>query len=317
MMTADAAVIIVSYNTGHLIRDCLRSVLDERGALDQRVIVIDNGSTDDSLAAISEYPDVEPIDAGENLGFARAVNRAAETADAEFVVLLNPDTVVLHHAIERLVEFARAHPGHGLYGGRAVQRDGSLEISSCWGLPTLWSMTCFALGLTTLLRGSALFDPESLGNWKRDTIREVGMVTGCLLLAPIATWRELGGLDERYFMYGEDADLAFRAHAAGYRPIINPDACIVHDVGGASASSRDRSRLLFRGKATLLRDHFHGWRRPVVLAELLVGVALRTAIASIGPGKRHRAAEGWQQVWRDRRLWIGGYNERGDRYPRQ
>jgi len=307
-----ATIIIVSYNTAHLIRDCLESVQEQRGALDQQVIVIDNGSSDDSLAVISEYPDVELIDAGENLGFARAVNRAAETADAAFVVLLNPDTVVLDHAIERLVEFALAHPGHGLYGGRAVQRDGSLESSSCWGLPSLWSMTCFALGLTTFLRGSALFDPESLGNWKRDTIREVGMVTGCLLLVPMASWRELGGFDERYFMYGEDADIAFRARDAGYRPIITPDACIVHDVGGASPSRRDRLRQVFQAKATLLREHFHGWRRRVVLAELLVGVALRTAIASIGPGKRRPTAEGWHQVWRDRRLWIGGYCGRRD-----
>ena len=144
-------------------------------------------------------------------------------------------------------------------------------------------MTSFALGLTTFFRGSALFDPESLGSWKRDTVREVGMITGCLLLAPMASWRALGGFDERYFMYGEDADLAFRARAAGYRPIITPDACIVHDIGGASATRRDRLRLLYQGKATLLRDHFRGWRRPVVVAELLVGVGLRTFLASIGP----------------------------------
>lgn len=312
-MTADAAVVIVSYNTAHLMPDCLGSLQRERGALDQQMIVIDNGSIDGSLAAIKEYPDVELIDAAENLGFGRAVNRAAATADAEFLVLLNPDTVVLDRAIERLVEFARANPGHGLYGGRAVHRDGSFEISSCWGLPTVWSMTCFALGLTTFFRGSARFDPESLGSWKRDTVREVGIVTGCLLLVPMTLWRELGGFDERYFMYGEDADLAFRARAGGYRPIITPEACIVHDVGGASASRGDKLLLLFQGKATLLRDHFHGWRRRLVLAELLCGVALRTAMASVGPGRRHPAADGWHQVWRDRRRWIGGYGARARR----
>jgi N-acetylglucosaminyl-diphospho-decaprenol L-rhamnosyltransferase len=311
-VTADAAVVIVSYNTAHLMTDCLGSLHRERGALDQQVLVIDNGSVDDSLAEIKRHVEVELIDAGENLGFGRAVNRAAAVADAEFLVLLNPDTVVLDGAIERLVAFARSHPGHGLYGGRAVHRDGTLEISSCWGPPTLWSMTCFAFGLTTFFRGSSRFDPESLGGWERDTVREVGIVTGCLLLVPMAVWRELGGFDERYFMYGEDADLAFRARAAGYRPIITPDACIVHDVGGASASRGDKLLLLFQGKATLFRDHFTGWRRRVVLLELLGGVALRTALASFGPGKRRPAAEGWSQLWRERRRWIGGYGPPAD-----
>jgi N-acetylglucosaminyl-diphospho-decaprenol L-rhamnosyltransferase len=306
-VSADAAVVVVSYNTAHLMADCLDSLDKERGTLEQQVIVIDNGSSDESVEVIGERAHVELIEAGENLGFGRAVNRAAATADAEFLVLLNPDTVVLDHAIERLVAFARAHPGHGLYGGRAVHRDGSFEGSSCWGLPTVWSMTCFALGLTTFFRGSARFDPESLGRWKRDSVRQVGIVTGCLLLVPLELWRDLGGFDERYFMYGEDADLAFRVHAAGMRPVITPEACIVHDVGGASKSRGDKLVLLYRGKATLLRDHFSGWQRRLVLGELVAGVALRTVLASIGPGARLPAADGWRQVWHTRRQWIPGY----------
>jgi N-acetylglucosaminyl-diphospho-decaprenol L-rhamnosyltransferase len=310
-VSADVAVVIVSYNTAHLISECLDSLDKQRGALAQQVIVIDNGSSDGSVEAIRNHADVELIDAGKNLGFARAVNRAAATADAEFLVLLNPDTVVLDQAIERLADFASSHPGHGLYGGRTVHRDGSYEMSSCWALPTVWSMTCFALGLTTLFRGSARFDPESLGDWRRDTVREVGIVTGCLLLIPLALWRDLGGFDERYFMYGEDADLAFRVRTAGMRPIISPDACIVHDVGGASSSRGDKLVLLYRGKATLLRDHFRGWRRQLVLVELVAGVALRTVLASIGPAKRSPAADGWRQVWQARKLWIRGYGASG------
>ena len=306
-MSADAAVVVVSYNTAHLIGECLESLDKERGTLAQQVIVIDNGSGDESVEVIRNRGGAVLIDAGENLGFGRAVNRAAAAADAEFLVLLNPDTVVLDHAIERLVAFARAYPGHGLYGGRAVHRDGSPEMSSCWGLPTVWSMTCFALGLTTFCRGWARLDPESLGGWKRDTVREVGIVTGCLLLVPLALWRELGGFDERYFMYGEDADLAFRVRDAGLRPVITPEACIVHDVGGASKSSRDKQLLLFQGKATLLRAHFGGWQRRLVLGELVAGVGLRAVLASIGPGRRLPAAANWRPLWRARRQWIPGY----------
>lgn len=311
-MSATAAVVIVSYNTATLIDECLTSLEKERGTLDQRVIVVDNGSTDDSVARIRRHAHVEVDEAGENLGFGRAVNRAAAGVDADFLVLLNPDTVVLDHAIERLVEFALANPGHGLYGGRTVRRDGSPEISSCWGLPTMWSMACFALGLTTFRRGSALFDPESLGDWTRDSVREVGIVTGCLLLVPLDVWRRLGGFDERYFMYGEDADLAFRARAAGFRPIITPGACIVHDVGGASATRGDKLLLLFQGKATLLRDHFPGWRRRPALAALLIGVGLRTAL---GPFSSRAGAEGWRQVWTARHRWMSGYPALDTRTP--
>lgn len=308
---ADVAVLIVSYNTEHLLGECLQTLYDQRGSLRQQVIVVDNNSNDGSVSMIrSRFPDVELVASNENLGFARGVNLAASHANADFVLLLNPDTVVLDRAIERLVSFARSQPDHGLYGGRTVKRDGTLERSSCWALPSVWSMTCFALGLTTLFRNSKWFDPESMADWNRDTVREVGIVTGCLLLVPTAVWQQLGGFDERYFMYGEDADLAFRARHAGFRPVICPEACIVHDVGKASATRADKLLLLFKGKATLARDHFSGWRQRLVLLELLAGVGLRALLAKVGSRSNLPQADGWAKVWSERREWIGGYSPR-------
>lgn len=308
---ADVAVLIVSYNTEHLLNECLQSLYDQCGSLRQQVIVVDNGSVDRSVDMIrSGFAEVELIEARQNLGFARGVNLAATRANAEFLLLLNPDTVVLDHAIERLVQFARLRPGHGLYGGRAVKRDGMLELSSCWALPTVWSMTCFALGLSTVFRHSRWFDPESMADWRRDTVREVGIITGCLLLAPRDAWLKLGGFDERYFMYGEDADLAFRARQAGFRPIICPEACIVHDVGKASATRADKLLLLFKGKATLVRDHFDGWRKQLVLLELLAGVGLRALLARVRLRSDRSEAEGWGKVWSERHDWIKGYPDR-------
>lgn len=305
---ADVAVLIVSYNTEDLLRESLRSVLEQRGGLRQQIIVVDNGSVDSSVAMVrSEFPEVELIDAKQNLGFARGVNLAATRANADFLLLLNPDTLVLDRAVERLVDFARSHPSHGLYGGRSLRRDGSLELSSCWALPTVWSTTCFALGLSTAFRHTRWFDPEAMAEWRRDTVREVGIITGCLLLASRDAWRKLGGFDERYFMYGEDADLAWRAREAGYRPIICPEACIIHDVGKASATRAGKLLLLFKGKATLVRDHFDGWRKQLVLFELLVGVGLRALLAQIRPGTNASEADPWIVVWRQRHDWILGY----------
>ena len=103
--------------------------------------------------------------------------------------------------------------------------------------------------LSTAFKGSALFDPESLGSWQRDSVREVDIVTGCLLLAPTTVWKELGGFDLRFFMYGEDADLALRAAALGYRPAITPDAVITHEIGVSSESRPDKMVLVYRSKA--------------------------------------------------------------------
>jgi GT2 family glycosyltransferase len=298
-MSADVAVLVVSYNTERELVRCLESLRAQRRSVTQQVVVVDNASSDGSVAAVRErFGEVELVASPENLGFARGVNLAATRADAELLLLLNPDTVVLDHAVDELVAFARAHPGHGLYGGRTVRPDGSLEPSSCWALPTLWSTLMFVTGLSSLARGNRWLDPESMGGWARDTVREVDVVTGCLMLVPRAVWDALGGLDERYFMYGEDADLALRARAAGLRPIVCPDAVVVHEVGRASAHRADKLLLLFRGKATLMRCHWRGPRRALGLALLAGGVAARALLA------RDAA---WATLWRHRRTWLRGF----------
>lgn len=306
---ADVAILIVSYNTKRHIESCLRSVFERRAAVRQQVIVVDNASADDSIAMIREtFPEVDVVGSSENLGFARAVNLAARRANAEFLLLLNPDTVILDNAVDTIVEFARSNPGLGLYGGRAVRFDGSLEPSSCWALPTLWSLAMFATGLSTLAKGNRWLDPESMGNWQRDTVREVGMVTGCFLLVPSSVWRELGGFDARYFMYGEDADLATRARVAGYRPTICPDAVIVHEVGKASATKGAKLLLSCTGSATLLRTHWRGPRRAVGLRLFVAGVGLRAMAARLaGVLRKGNRGNAWPEVWKERRRWIAGY----------
>ena len=116
----------------------------------------------------------------------------------------------------------------------------------------------FAFGLTTLAPKNRWLDPESLGDWQRDSVREVGVITGCFLLAPKAVWDELGGMDERYFMYGEDVDFAMRARRLGYRPVICPEARTGPEVGQCSETPVHKTMLLYRGKASLVRTHWHG-----------------------------------------------------------
>lgn len=304
-MNPDVSILVVTYRCRDAARGCLAS-LRETVAVPHEVVVLDNASGDGTVEMVrEEFPDVRLIASEENLGFALGCNRAAEAARGEYLLLLNPDTEAHEGAVESLLAFARAHHEHGLYGGRTLDPDGSVNPGSCWGAPSLWSLFCFATLLSSAFKRTRVFDPESLGGWKRDTVREVDIVTGCLLLAPRTLWQELGGFDARFFMYGEDADLSLRAAQLGYRPAITPDAVVTHEIGVSSAAREDKLMLLFRGKATLLRKHWRGLRLRLGLGLLAAGLGLRSLL-SRGRGARPSP---WTQVWRSRSDWLVGYPE--------
>lgn len=303
-MSAEVAVLIVSYNTRERTLECVRSVLAHPPAAATEIVVVDNDSADGSADALElEFPAITVLRSGGNLGFARAVNIAAQTSAADYLLLLNPDTVVRPGALPALLDFARRHPEHGVYGGRTFREDGELDPSSCWGAPTLWSLTCFALGLSTAFAGSAVFDPESLGRWQRDTVREVPIVTGCLLLIRRADFFSVGGMDERFFLYGEDAEFSLRAARAGMRPVIVPDAAIVHAVGASTGARGRKMTMVLAGKVTLLRSAWSPARARIGVGLLVAGVRLRGALETV----TRRRDRMWGHAWEHRDDWLPGY----------
>lgn len=306
-MHADVAILIVTYNSARQIEECLRSAIEQRRSIRQQIIVVDNASSDETINVIRDkFPEVQLITPGRNLGFAAGVNLAAQHARADYILLLNPDTIVLDHAVDVAVEFARAHPNYGLYGGRTFRPNGSLEPSSCWGMPTLWSLAMFASGLSMVARNNRLLDPESLGNWQRDTVAEVGVITGCFLLVSQTAWKKLSGMDERYFLYGEDVDFSKRAKVAGYIPVICPTARVVHEVGQSSATPIHKLKMLYRGKVCFFRTHYRGFGLTLALFLLLLGVALRATFSKARSAGRIAASD-WNALWRARQEWLLGY----------
>jgi len=295
------SVIVITYNTREETLACLRSAARNSPA-GTELVVIDNGSDGTADAVRAEFRDAIVVEAGANLGFARGVNRGVAAAHGQYIVLLNPDTTVLPGALESLIAFARAHPQHGVYGGRTLRPDGCVDPSSCWGAPSLWSLACFASGLSTAFRRSRLFDPESLGRWARDTVREVPIVTGCLLLMRRDEWNILGGMDESFFLYGEDAEFSIRAARHGFRPVIVPAAEIVHTVGGSTSDGGFKMCMVMAGKVTLLRRSWTPARARAGVGLLVAGTALRAAL------ERATARGGtWSTVWQRRRDWQHGY----------
>lgn len=233
----EVTVIIVSYNTRDLTLRAVETLLENSPGLAMKVVVFDNPSHDGSAEAVATAsPEVEVIANAENIGFARANNLVAESAETPWLCLLNPDTETHPNAISNLLTFAKAHPQAGIVGGRTVFPDGSLHPASCWRRIGIWSLLTQITGLSRMFPRSDLFNYEAIGGWRRDSVREVDIVVGCFLAIPTELWRKLGGFNERYFMYGEDADLSSRA--MGYRPMIAADGAgrPLADVGlGADA----------------------------------------------------------------------------------
>lgn len=299
-------MIIVSYNTHALTLKAVETLLANSPGLAMRVVVFDNASHDGSAAAVAEaFPRIEVIANSENIGFARANNLVAQSVTTPWLCLLNPDTETHPNAIVNLLAFAKAHPEAGIVGGRTVFPDGSLNVASCWGRITPWSLFTQTVGLDRLFPNSELFNREAMGGWRRDSVREVDIVVGCLLLTSTALWRKLGGFDTRYFMYGEDADLCLRARSLGYRPTITPEAQIMHLVGASTKKHADKVCAVMKAKATLLRRHWPKWMVPLGLFELRAWALARRigAMLARDPEEKARLA----RPWRRRRDWLAGF----------
>jgi N-acetylglucosaminyl-diphospho-decaprenol L-rhamnosyltransferase len=257
----DVSILVVSHNGPAWLERSLRAVLDEaRPECSCELIVADSASDAPTRDLLETWQDrATVIWSQENIGFARGCNMAARRASGDRLLLLNPDAVVEPGCVDALVEFLDARPGAGLVGGRTMRPDGGVDPSSCWGRPTLWSTFCFAVGLSTAFRRSLAFDPESLGMWERDSVCEVDIVTGCLLMTTRGTWDRLGGFDEDFFMYGEDADLSLRAAELGLRPAITPDAVVVPQAPQETAAHDGQGDP---DPQALVATPRHGGRRP-------------------------------------------------------
>ena len=302
----DVSILVVSYNTREMTLACLASVYAQTTGVTFEVVVVDNDSTDGSADAVAAaFPQVRLIRPRGNLGFAKANNVAAAHAAGRWVLLLNPDTVILDGAVQRVVRFAESKPDPTLVvaGGRTFFGDGRLNYNSCHGAPTPWSLLCMGLGLSSLFRRSRLFNPESLGAWKRDTQREVDAVTGCFLLMHRTLWDRLGGFDEWFFMYGEDTDLCIRARKLGARCLVCPDATLVHYGGQSEKVRADKMVKLFFAKVQLFRRHWHPWMVGWGVRMLMLWAFSRMWVTRAAERVRRQppsSSLAWRDVWRRR-----------------
>src|SRR4051812_35011322 len=300
----DVSVCIVSWNIKDLLRDCLNSLKAQAGDLRYETIVVDNDSADGSAEMVrSEFPWVKLIEPHANLGFGRANNLAYQNSKGRWVLLLNPDTVVLDRAIEKLFHFAEVHPEAAAVGGRTLKKDGqTLERSCCWGSPGLWPLFCKSLGLHIIFKNSSIFNREAMDYWQRDSVREVGVITGCCLMIRREVYENTGGFDDHFFMYAEETDLCWRIRKTGGRLVFCPEAQIIHLVG-ESAKKATSNRLFHINRALLKLFRKHYGTAYMMLANLLMCMfyavrvplmKIATVFGSGGQELKDKTAAYWQ-----------------------
>jgi GT2 family glycosyltransferase len=231
------SVIILCWNDLKVIGDCLQSIYAGTRSTDFEVIVSDNGSSDGSVDFVrANYPQVHLIENGRNLRFAKGNNVGIQVSQGEYVLILNPDTIIHDGALDKMVEFADRHPEAGALGCRVVNIDGSYQ-EHVRPLPTIRSEWMAALHLGGLARFSNWFNPGVYVGWNGDGERTVGWLAGCFILVRTELLKRLGGFDEQFFYYYEDTDLCRRIWAAGLSVLYAPDISIIH-LKGTSTKKR-------------------------------------------------------------------------------
>lgn len=224
------SIIILNYNSGTLLRDCLDSVFADDLPPETEVIVPDNASADESMAlAEARWGDeIRVIHNGRNGGFAWGNNRGIEASSGEYVCLLNPDTVIHPGAFRELIRFMEEHPRAGCIGPKVLNSDGSFQLSAKRSIPSPFDAVSRALLLSKLFPRSPRFARYNVTYLDPDTTHRVDASTGCCMFVRRAALTEVGLIDEGYFIYCEDVDWFLRAKNMGWEVWYVPKAVIVH-----------------------------------------------------------------------------------------
>ena len=251
------SVIIVNYNVKFYLEQCLRSVRKALVGIDAEVIVIDNHSRDGSVEYLSErFPDYTFISSNHNLGFARANNRAIAQSKGEYVLLLNPDTVVSEDSLSTVLDFMDSHERAGATGVRMIKVDGSDALESRRGIPSPMTSFYKMSGLCSRFPNSRRYGKYYMSFLSWSEAAQIEIVSGAFCMLRRKALDEVGLLDEDYFMYGEDIDLSYRLLKGGWENWYVP-VKILHYKGESTQKSSFRYvHVFYEAMLIFFRKHF-------------------------------------------------------------
>ena len=251
----DLSLIIASYNTCQLLDECLASLMDvEHPPGGMEIIVVDNASSDGSQAMVREkYPQVRLLASEENMGYSAANNMGAAVAQGIYILFLNSDTCLSRQALVQPLQYLQDHPQVGAITVRLIYPNGQRDPDNHRGFPTPWNALCHFSGLSRLFRHQPQFNGyfQSYADFSRTHAVEV--IAGSFMMMPRDLIDALGGWDETYFFYGEDIDLCYRIHEAGYEIIYYPHVEVLHYKGASSGLRKESADIAQPPKETRVK----------------------------------------------------------------
>lgn len=282
------SVIIVSYNVRNYLQQTLNSLQRALRPFPYEIIVVDNASDDGSAAYVrARFPEVRLIANSVNVGFARGNNQALQQASGDYLVLINPDTIAQEDTFVRLVEFMQANPDAGMVGCKILNPDGSLQLACRRSFPTPWVAFTRLTGLSYLFPKTRLFGRYNLTYLPEDQIHTVDAISGSFMMLRRDVFEQVGLLDERFFLYGEDLDWCWRVIQAGWKIYYVPTTQIVHFKGESSRQAPlDRMLDFNRAMALFVKKHFrqryffltYSMLHMAIFARTLLGYFQRTLL---------------------------------------
>jgi GT2 family glycosyltransferase len=276
------SIIIVNYNVKNFLDQCLNSVFKAITNIDAEVYVVDNISTDGSVEMVQEkYPQVKLIANKENVGFSIANNQAIKLAKGEYVLLLNPDTVVEEDTFEKCIEFSDKHPKLGGLGVKMIDGTGTFLPESKRGLPTPSVSFYKIFGLSSLFPKSKKFAKYHLGYLDEGETNEIEILSGAYMWMRKSVLDEIGLLDESFFMYGEDIDLSYRIIKAGYKNFYFPETKIIHYKGESTKKGSINYVFVFYNAMIIFSKKHFSKNAKAFSFFINIAIYLRAALALV------------------------------------
>jgi O-antigen biosynthesis protein len=278
------SVIIVNYNVKYFLEVCLHSVLRAAGALPVEVIVVDNNSSDDSCAMVRErFPQVQLVANTDNKGFSKANNQAVSIARGEYILFLNPDTVMPEDFLQRTVTYMDTHPDAGALGPRIIDGKGQFAPDSKKSFPSLSVAIFKTTGINKLFSKSPYINKYYAVHIAEHEIAAVDVLSGCCMLVRSKAMTVAGGpFDEDYFMYCEDVDLSYRIQKAGYKNIYFPEVDLIHYKGESTRKmTLSYVRIFNEALVTFVKKHYTKQQAGLFIMLINAGIVLRAILGTM------------------------------------
>lgn len=277
------SIIIVNYNVRYFLEQALLSVRRATEGMAAEVFVVDNNSKDDSVAMVREkFPEVHLIANKHNPGFSTANNQAIKLSKGEYILLLNPDTVVEEETFKKCCDFMDAHPDAGGLGAKMIDGSGNFLPESKRGFPSPWVAFCKTFGLSRFFPKSKRFNYYHLGYLSEDGNHEVDVLAGAFMLMRKSVLDEIGLLDETFFMYGEDIDLSYRIIKGGYKNYYFSDTQIIHYKGESTKKgSLNYVKVFYNAMIIFAKKHFVGQKAAGFILMLQMAIYFRAFLTLV------------------------------------